>query len=413
MNKTLKFRTMNTEKEIFAELTKLKKEMVDSLTELVRIPAISPESGGKGEGEKSKFVESLCKEIGFDKIYHYDTSTNGVKRPNLVAKIKGKKSESRLWIIAHLDVVPPGDLKLWKSPPFEPIIKNGKIFGRGTEDNGQDLIAALYAIKAIRNLKIVPGREICFAALSDEETISTYGMKHLVKKGIFKKRDFFLVPDGGSPDGSLIEIGEKSLLWLEIATIGKQCHASMPEKGINALEAGSYFIYKLKELRKTFNQKNSLYEPSYSSFIPTKRLVNVSNINTIPGTDTFYIDCRILPCYNISEILKFLEKIKKDVEKEKRVKIKIKIIQKEKATATERQSPIVKGLKQAVQKVCRVKAKIKGVGRGTCAAFVRELGYPAVVWGKVERTAHQPNEYAKIENLLTDSKVFASLFSSF
>ena len=401
------------EKKIFAELTKLKKEMVGSLMELVRIPAISPESGGEGEEEKSKFVESLCKKIGFDKIYHYDTFSHGIKRPNLVAKIKGKKSENRLWIIAHLDVVPPGDLKLWKSNPFASIIKNGKIFGRGTEDNGQDLIAALYAIKAIRNLKIVPGRDICFAALSDEETLSTYGMKHLVKKGIFKKGDVFLVPDGGSPDGSLIEVAEKSLLWLEIATIGKQCHASMPEKGVNALEAGSYFIYKLEELRKTFNQKNSLYEPSYSSFAPTKRLANVPNINTIPGTDTFYIDCRILPCYKISEVLRFLEKIKKEVEKEKKVKIKIKIIQKEKATETKADSSIVKGLRQVVQRVCKVKPKVRGVGWGTCAAFVRRLGYPAVVWSEVDGVAHQPNEYARIENLLTDSKVFASLFSSF
>ena len=142
-------------------------------------------------------------------------------------------------------------------------------------------------------------------------------------------------------------------------------------------------------------------------------MANVPNINTIPGSDTFYIDCRILPCYKISEILKFLEKIKKEVEREKKVKIKIKITQKEEATETKADSPIVKGLKQVVQKVCKVKPKIRGVGWGTCAAFVRELGYPAVVWSKVEKTAHQPNEYAKIENLLTDSKVFALLFSSF
>jgi len=161
------------EERIFAELDKLKKEMAGSLMELVKIPAISPKSGGKGEGEKSKFVESLCREIGFDEIIRYDTFSQGVKRPNLVAKIKGKKT-GRLWIITHLDVVPQGDLKLWKSNPFAPKIKNGKIFARGTEDNGQDLIAALFAVKALRNLNLTPKRDIYFAALSDEETISEY-----------------------------------------------------------------------------------------------------------------------------------------------------------------------------------------------------------------------------------------------
>jgi len=397
------------ERDIFAELTKLKKEMVISLMELVKIPAISPESGGKGEGEKSKFVESLCREIGFDKIIHYDTFSQGVKRPNLVAKIKGKKP-ARLWIITHLDVVPVGDLKLWKSSPFAPKIKNGKIFARGAEDNGQDIIAALFAVEALRNLNLTPERDIYFAALSDEETISEYGMKYLVKKKVFKKGDVFLVPDGGSPDGSLIEVAEKSLLWLEIKIIGKQCHASMPEKGINALEAGSYFIGKLKNLKKAFGKKDPFYTPSYSSFEPTKRLNNVPNINTIPGSDIFYIDCRILPGYKISEILAFLEKIKKDVEKEKKVKIKIKVIQKEKATKTEPGSPIVKNLAKALQKVCGVKPRIKGVGWGTCASFVRRIDYPAVVWSTVDGVAHQPDEYARIENLLIDSKVFADLF---
>ncbi len=401
------------EKDIFAELTKLKKEMTRSLMELVKIPAISPKSGGKGEAEKSKFVEELCKDIGFDRLYHYDAPSRQGKRPNLIAKIKGRKSGSpRLWIITHLDVVPPGDLKLWKSPPFAPEIRQGKIFGRGTEDNGQDLIAALFALKAIRNLKLTPERDIYFAALSDEETISKYGMKYLVKRKVFKKGDIFLVPDGGSPDGSLIQVAEKSLLWLQIETIGKQCHASIPDEGINALEAGSYFIGRLKNLRKAFGKKDPFYEPPYSSFEPTKRLENIPNINTIPGTDTFYIDCRILPCYEISEILKFLGKIKKEVEKEKKVKIKIKIIQKEEATKTKRHSPIVKVLEKAIEKVCGVKPRVRGVGWSTCAAFVRKLGYPAVVWSKVEKTAHSPDEYAKIENLLLDSKVFASVFIS-
>ncbi len=398
-------------KKIASVISGMKAEMVAALMDLVSIPAVSPLSVGGDEKRKAEFVERLCREAGFDEIIRYNAPSPLGLRPNIVARLKGNGVRSgRLWVITHLDIVPPGDLKLWRNNPFEPELKNGRIYGRGTEDNGQDLIASLFAIKTLKKLGLAPEREICAAVVTDEETISAYGMKYLVSRGLFKKGDLFLVPDGGSPDGTLVEFAEKSLLWLRVDTVGRQSHASRSDKGVNAMEAASAFINRFGEVRQKFGKRDRRFQPPASSFEPTRRLENVGNINTIPGTDTFFVDCRILPCYSVSEVLSYLDKTKKIVEKKRKVKITVKIVQKEEATVTDPKSPLVRGMAKLVRDVLNVRTETKGVGWGTCASFVRQSGYPAVVWSKVDGTAHQPNEYASVKNLLDNAVLFAHAF---
>jgi succinyl-diaminopimelate desuccinylase len=122
-----------------------------------------------------------------------------------------------------MDIVPPGEDTLWTiTKPYEPLVKNGKIFGRGSEDNMQSMISSIFALKALRNLGIKPKRTIALCFVADEEQGSKYGIEYLIKHGVFKKDDLILVPDGGNGDGSFVEIAEKSALWFRICTIGKQ-----------------------------------------------------------------------------------------------------------------------------------------------------------------------------------------------
>ena len=80
--------------------------------------------------------------------------------------------------------------------------------------------------------------------MADEETGSAYGLEHILETApqFFGADDLYVVPDAGSPTGELIEIAEKSQLWLEVRTIGTQCHASTPQKGRNAFLAASDMI---------------------------------------------------------------------------------------------------------------------------------------------------------------------------
>ena len=82
------------------------------------------------------------------------------------------------------------------------------------------------------------------------------------KPRLFRREDEALVPDGGSEDGTQIEIAEKSILWLRFRVRGKQCHASTPQKGINAFEAGSHLVVRLGALAERFAARGRALRPA-------------------------------------------------------------------------------------------------------------------------------------------------------
>jgi succinyl-diaminopimelate desuccinylase len=227
---------------IFSEIAKQKDEATQALMELIRIPAISPQNGGEGEAKKEERLTRILDTVGFDKIERYDAIDERApsrKRPNVVAYLKGQDSVEKLWIITHLDIVPPGEESLWTvTKPYEPIIKDGRIYGRGSEDNMQSMIASIFAAKALKTLGIKPKRTVALAFVADEETGSTYGIQHLIAQKIFNDDDLIVVPDSGSEDGRFIEISEKSTIWFGIHTTGAQTHASRPHEGLNAHRIG-------------------------------------------------------------------------------------------------------------------------------------------------------------------------------
>ena len=80
------------------------------------------------------------------------------------------------------------------------------------------------------------------------------------------------------------------------------------------------------------------------------------------------------------------------------------------APATAPDAPVVLALQRAIRAVYGREARPQGIGGGTVAALFRRAGLPAVVWGTIADTCHQPNEYALISNTLSDAAVLAALF---
>lgn len=401
--------------QIFEKIDTLKPQIISTLTQLIRIPAIGPENNGKGEQQKAEALTKILTEIGFDKIEHYDAEDQRVpsgKRPNIIATLNGETDRQNFWIVTHLDVVPAGEEALWKiTKPFEPCAIANRVYGRGSEDNGQSLVSSLFAAKALKLLGIKPKRTMKLAFVSDEEMGSTKGIQHLLSQGIFNKNDHVIVPDHGTPEGNFIEITEKSILWLKLTTIGKQSHGSLPNKGLNAHRVGMQVALALDEaLHAKYNARNDYFDVPYSTFEPTKKDKNVDAVNILPGEDVDYFDCRILPNYSVEDVLADINKIVGEHEKRTGAKIQIEILQKQAAPElVDGNSETVKLLKRALREARGIEAKVGGVGGGTCAAFFRQAGIPAVVWSTIDEVPHQPDEYCVVGNLVADAKVFALL----
>ncbi len=388
--------------------------MINTLMQLVRFPAVGPENGGEGEMQKAETLTQILQKVGFDKIERYDAEDKRVpsgKRPNIVAVCNGESAQ-RLWIVTHLDVVPSGEETLWKvTKPFEPLMKENRVYGRGSEDNGQSLVASVFAVKALKILGLKPKRTVALAFVADEEMGSTKGIQHLIGKGLFRKGDLVLVPDSGNPKGSFIEIAEKSILWFRIRTLGKQTHGSMPNKGLNAHRVGMQTALELDRLlHAKYNAQNGYFDLPTSTFEPTRKDKNVDAVNIVPGEDIIYFDCRVLPNYSLDEVIAGINKVIAQQEVETGAKIQLEILQKQSAPALiEGKSEMVAMLKQALMETRNLEAKVGGIGGGTCAAFFRKIGIPAVVWSTIDEVAHQPDEYANVQSMVEDAKVFALL----
>ncbi len=388
--------------------------IIELETLLTSFPAIAPESGGDGEWLKVSALEQWLREHGITNIEHFDAPDTRVshgKRPNLVVTIPGKKHNKRLWIMAHTDVVPAGEISQWKQDPFKVLVEGDKIIGRGVEDNQQGLVSSVIAALALQQHGITPEHDVKLLFVADEEVGSVYGIDWLLKNtDIFVPDDMFIIPDGGKADSSEIEVAEKNICWIKVTTKGKQCHASKPDDGKNAFLANCEFALLLNSMENTvFTERNPLFDPPRSTLVPTKKDPNVPNINTVPGEDVFYADLRMLPCYTIEATLAALHEHKAQVEKKYGVTIAVEAVMSNESPPTPENAEVVQLLKKSIKKIYNIDARAIGIGGGTVGAYLRAKGYQCVVWSTQDETMHAPNEYAKISNIKGDAKVFADL----
>jgi len=390
-----------------------REEVINLQRSLVAIPALAPESGGDGEKAKADFMRSWLEKAEFDELIELNAPDPRVScgyRPNMLCRLFGEERSRTVWVLAHLDVVPAGDLKKWKSKPFELKLEGDELFGRGTEDNHQGLISGLLAVTAFKTAGIQPPCNLGLALVADEETSSRYGLDYLMKHHAdqFGADDLVLVPDAGDEAGTLIEIAEKSILWLKVTVVGKQCHGSTPELGNNAARAAAHLVVKMDGLEGIFDARNPLFEPPISTFEPTKHEANVPNVNTVPGKEVFYFDCRVLPEYPLEEVEKRIRGMVKEVRDRFGVKIRLEFAQRaEAAPPTPESAPVVVALKRAIREIKGVEPRCVGIGGGTVAAIFRRAGIPAAVWSSLMDTAHQPNESSRISDTLGDARVMA------
>lgn len=390
--------------------------VIDLQSRLVAIPALGPENSDaatEAELPKALYLASYLQDHGLPDPHWINAPDSRVVcgyRPNLACVLPGEDTSRTFWVIGHTDVVPPGDLSLWESDPWTLRLEGDRIYGRGVEDNHQGLVSGLLLAKAFVDKGLTPPMNIGLLFVADEETGSGFGLDYVLehRPELFNKNDLFVVPDFGTKDSSMVEIAEKSMLWAKVTVQGKQCHASTPDAGLNTLRAAAKYIVALERLYQDFPETDPLFSPARSTFEPTKKEANVPNVNTVPGQDVFYIDCRILPCYDVDTILARIKDIGREIEEETGTHMKYESVQyAQAAPSTSADSEVVRRLLPAIRKVYNTEPKPSGIGGGTVAAFLRRKGFPAAVWSTCVHNAHQPNEYSLISDQLGDAKVFA------
>ncbi|MDR2162214.1 MAG: M20 family metallo-hydrolase [Desulfovibrio sp.] len=402
---------------LYAFLDSSRDQIVLWQRSLTARPALGPENGGEGERQKADWLHQELTALGLSDIRSYPCPDHRVPcgfRPNISARVQGKGGPT-LWVISHLDVVPPGDNALWTHPPFELHVLADHVYGRGVEDNHQGIVSSLLAARALLNCGITPDISLGLLFVADEETGMSHGLPYVLGADphLIAPDDLCLVPDMGNATGSMVEIVEKSVLWLRFTVLGAQSHASRPSDGVNSLVAASACILALDALHRTFNEQDLRFLPAGSTFVPSKKEANVENINTLPGKDVFYMDCRVVPGYPLERILEETRRIAETVARQYGARIEVDPVHAVQAPpATPDNAPVVRRLLSALAELRGIAGELRGSGGLTEANCLRACGRQAVAWATLEGNAHSGDESSSILATVADAKVIARMLFS-
>ncbi|MDZ7344198.1 MAG: M20 family metallopeptidase [candidate division KSB1 bacterium] len=221
-------------------------------------------------------------------------------RPNLLARMRGKKPGQHLLFCGHTDTVAPNAITTMD--PFAAEIREGRMYGRGAADMKGAVAAMAAALVALKKLSALEKGEVTFAAVIDEE-MESLGAEALLKSGF--TADGAIV---GEPTGNQIAIGHKGLEWLEIEFLGKATHGGTPEKGVNAISAAARFARMVEEeLAPVFQSRR---HPVLGA--PTINLGTIhggDQPSTVAARCRIQLDRRWVPAETIEQVFGELEEI--------------------------------------------------------------------------------------------------------
>jgi succinyl-diaminopimelate desuccinylase len=321
------------------------------------------------------------------------------KRANVSAHIKSSGSVGGLLFGCHLDVVPPGDQE-WKSPPFEAVEKDGKIYGRGSADMKGGTVAITCAITELVNEGIELKGDIILAATAGEETDST-GTKRFVEKNaasIGALRGIIL-PE---PTDFEIVAAHKGVLWLQVTTNGRTAHGSMPHLGVNALLKMNALITRLTERPISCQPDPLLGEFSMS----INQILAGKAINVIPDRCSIQIDCRTTPAVTNQDVLDEFNAILAELSAaDADFDGKVEINRQMGSMVTDTDCEFVKSF-----------CDVTGIGETIAVGFTTDgpsfvkLGAPVIVFGPGKSdVCHKPDESIDITDLERGKQIYKKI----
>jgi acetylornithine deacetylase len=196
-------------------------------------------------------------------------------RENVVALHRPREARGRsLMLQGHVDVVPEGAADLWTTPPFEPSIRDGRLYGRGAADMKAGIAAYVTAFRALRLAGLQPAADVQMAAVIEEECT---GNGALAVMEALPKPDACLIPEPG-PGHPALYTAEVGVVWAWVTVTGRPTHVREMHAGVNAIEAA----YALARHFRDYETEMNRGERRHPAFAADNHPINV-NFGTIEG----------------------------------------------------------------------------------------------------------------------------------
>ena len=370
-----------------------KKELNELLQRLIQIKSVNPPGNEK---EIASFIKGLLLKNNIpSELVPLEEG-----RSSVVAKIEGKE-ERNITLCGHLDTVRVIE-EDWSKPPFQGLMEEGKMYGRGTADMKGGVAAIIYTLILLKRRGITPQKKVQLALTADEEW-GYRGAKTLVDQGFFDQTDFLIITE---PTNLQVAVGEKGEIWIKAKFYGKSAHGSTPELGVNTVVPGSKFVLEVsEEYKKLFNP-----DPLWgNNSINIGQFHGGVQVNVVPNYSEVQLDFRVISEEDKKRALELVRKKGRDIAEEFGVQFKEEIFN--------YHPPIFTSLDNLyIQKFMQV----AGVKEATIVKYCTDGGtiipekkIPFIVFGPGDiAQAHQNDEYIELESLYQSVDTFLEFLKS-
>jgi acetylornithine deacetylase len=196
-------------------------------------------------------------------------------RDNVVALHQPKAKRGRsLTLQGHVDVVPEGAADMWLTPPYEPDIRDGRMYGRGAGDMKAGIVSYVTAFKALRLAGLQPAAEVQMQSVIEEECSGNGALACMLA---MPKTDAVIIPEPG-PGMDALYTAEVGVVWAWVTVSGRPAHVRDMQAGLNAIEAATIIAGAFKDYEREMNDGSRIHP----AFRGINHPVNV-NLGTIEG----------------------------------------------------------------------------------------------------------------------------------
>jgi acetylornithine deacetylase/succinyl-diaminopimelate desuccinylase-like protein len=425
-------------------------EVLELASALIRFDTTN--TGAPDSGHETQVAEFLARHVRRGGIRDVRLLGRSPSRQNLVVTLPGRTRRCGLLLMSHSDVVPAGDRSLWKSDPFAPTLRGGRLYGRGAADMKGTVAAMATALLVAHRLRLPHPEGVRFICGADEEAGGAWGFGWLraTHPDLLRAR-FAFNEGGGRPHLSGRGVyyglawGEKGRYEAHVTFRGRGAHAASPWRGQNAVAAAAEFVRRVTAAPPTPTVDRSLV----SGYVPlagripaepqrldrflevltrtdeslatelraltrvtvTPTIVRGGNkSNSVPDHAEVICDLRSLPHHRRSQLLRYLQAAARGLG------ARVDLVTTAAPSATTPSGAQVRFVHQALEAALGRRVSVfptLTIGF-TDSRFARAVGTPVVGFAPrrpgraVPERAHGANESIHVEDLLLQLRFYAA-----
>jgi succinyl-diaminopimelate desuccinylase len=280
----------------FDKVDSLSSELVELTQEMVHTPSENPPGD---ERAVSGLVSDRLEALGFD----VELVESEPRRVNTLGTLRGAGGGGNFLFNGHYDTVPVGNLEFWSVDPFGGLVKDGRLYGRGSGDMKGAIASAIIAAKALGEAGIGLQGDFMIHGVADEEFFGRYGTRYLAEKGYVDSEtvDMAVVGEGSVKDGVIhARTAVRGRVLVKLLVRGKSAHSSRPQDGVNAVLKMGKVLLAIDDHWFSFPPHPLLPAPTIA---PGTVIKGGTKDNIIPELCEAICDVRIVPGMTVDGVL--------------------------------------------------------------------------------------------------------------